>query len=135
MHEVTVMDVIILIVVLTFGFLAGTAFMVVFNERIVKEILKSKKELIYDFEIRSEEVISNQVHYLEKTYKNGINHVNDIGQRIKLLFNGLAYVDKELKEFNTGLDELQSRMEVRKELENEIIKLKNIIKRMERKNG
>lgn len=117
------------------AFFAGVMYVNYRNKEVSTKVQSSKNELLDQFKATYEEVIHSQSSYLASVYNSNINTVKAFSMKFELLREEVNYIVQELTIFENRLQHIQELVLTREELENEIIKLKNIIKRLEKKNA
>lgn len=87
------------------------------------------------FILEINELSNNQLKKNEQSYNSKFKIIDKNTTIIKELNDALSNVLNNLYSIDSNINILNQNLDKRKDLESEIIKLKNIIKRMEKKNG
>jgi len=129
MFEITIIGFSIVIAFLVLLYFLANKANKIFDE--IFDITKEESErYIKDFKTTSNELSEE----IEKVNLESLEVIDKNSKIIEEISNHLSKVIHQLKNIETNLSEVDSKVIDRKNLENEIVKLKNIIKRLEKKN-
>jgi len=129
MFEITIVGFSIVIVFLVLLYFLSIKANNIFDEIFDMTKLQSR-QFIKDFKAKSYE-LSNE---FENVNSKSIEKIEQNSQVIKEINHHLSSILHQLKSIENHINEVNSKVLNRQELENEIVKLKNIIKRLEKRN-
>ena len=117
---------IVIVIALSISFIAGAFFVYHFFIKTSDFFQIEFKQYSHKFEQQIATSVTSFNNQLDTANTNFVNNINLILQNAVAINNKIIKIHQSLIEFNQIL-------ESKKELENEIVKLKSIIKRMEKK--